>query len=111
MSAIGSNINTGKQYNIYCTNLSVMELKNYKGLPANSIIISSPIRYNNDLGIPSIVMTDYESKVLPLTYTLNNTIFTVDESTNTINLNSYYLSLFNRIGKIEQALINNGINI
>ena len=109
MSSIGSKQNVGKQYNIYCTNLTVSQLKTYKGLPSNAIIISSPTNNDTDKGIPSILMTDYQSNVLPLTYVLDKTVFTVNENTNTASLNTYYLNLADRIGRIENALRNKGM--
>ena len=84
-SQIGTSYNLSKQYNFYCTNLSVNTLKNFSyGLPNNAIIISSPTDNNSyDIGKPSILMTDYNSNIIPLTYTLDKNQFNFDEKTNT----------------------------
>ena len=84
-SQIGTSYNLSKQYNFYCTNLSVNTLKNFSyGLPNNAIIISSPTDINSyDIGKPSILMTDYNSNIIPLTYTLDKNQFNFDEKTNT----------------------------
>ena len=85
-SQIGTSYNLNKQYNFYCTNLSVDKLKNFSyGLPNNAIIISSPTNNKSyDIGTPSILMTDYNSNIMPLTYTLDKSQFSVDEKTNKI---------------------------
>ena len=72
-SQIGTSYNLNKQYNFYCTNLSVDKLKNFSyGLPNNAIIISSPTdRDSYDIGTPSILMTDYNSNIISLKYTLD----------------------------------------
>lgn len=96
MSTVGSyTYNFGKQYNIYCSDLSVSYLRNYKKetLPQNAIIISSPIegKKQKDTGKPAIVITDNFSYILPLTYTHNNEHFIIDESTNSVFINISYI--------------------
>ena len=60
-SQIGTSYNLNKQYNFYCTDLTVDKLENFSyGLPNNAIIISSPTdRDSYDMGTPSILMTSF----------------------------------------------------
>ena len=56
---------------IFCTALPISELRKCN-LPKNSLIISSPIdkTNGNDIGTPSMIMSDSFGNILPLTYTL-----------------------------------------
>ena len=85
-SQIGTSYNLNKQYNFYCTDLTVDKLENFSyGLPNNAIIISSPIDNNSyDIGTPAILMTDYNSNIIPLTYTLDESQFERVKKTNKI---------------------------
>lgn len=112
-SQIGTSYNLNKQYNFYCTNLSVDKLKNFSyGLPNNAIIISSPTDSNSyDIGTPSILMTDYNSNIISLTYTLDKNQFTFDEKTNTTRfkeaiIDRKFKDYYDKLIKIE-----NNINV
>lgn len=112
-SQIGTSYNLNKQYNFYCTNLSVDKLKNFSyGLPNNAIIISSPLNNKSyDIGTPSILMTDYNSNIMPLTYTLDKSQFSVDEKTNTIKfkeniIDTKFTTYYNLLKQIE-----NNVNV
>lgn len=80
--------NANKFYNIYTSDASIKELRTFIPLPANALIVSSPISETNscDLGTPAIVMTDSYGTPVPLTYTFANGIFTFNEETNTVNI-------------------------
>lgn len=101
MSAIGSYIlNRSKQYNVYCTDLTISQLMDFtnntnKILPKNAIIVSSPLNTDGEIvtdkGTPAILMTDSNSEVLPLTYTFDTTQFIYDNNTNTVKINENYL--------------------
>ena len=112
-SQIGTSYNLNKQYNFYCTNLSVDKLKNFSyGLPNNAIIISSPLDNKSyDIGTPSILMTDYNSNIIPLTYTLDKSQFSVDEKTNKIKfketiIDVKFTTYYNLLKQIE-----NNVNV
>ena len=112
-SQIGTSYNLNKQYNFYCTNLSVDKLKNFSyGLPNNAIIISSPTDNKSyDIGTPSILMTDYNSNIMPLTYTLDKSQFSVDEKTNKIKfkesiIDVKFTTYYNLLKQIE-----NNVNV
>ena len=102
MSAIGSYIlNRSKQYNVYCTDLTISKLLDFanttnKNLPKNAIIISSPLNKDGEIltdkGTPAILMTDSNSEVLPLTYTFDTTQFIYDNTTNTVKIKENYLT-------------------
>lgn len=112
-SQIGTSYNLNKQYNFYCTNLSVDKLKNFSyALPNNAIIISSPLNNKSyDIGTPSILMTDYNSNIMPLTYTLDKSQFSIDEKTNTIKfkeniIDTKFTTYYNLLKQIE-----NNVNV
>lgn len=112
-SQIGTSYNLNKQYNFYCTNLPVNTLKNFSyGLPNNAIIISSPTDNNSyDIGTPSILMTDYNSNIIPLTYTLDSSQFIIDEKTNkakfkTEIIDNKFTTYYTQLKQIE-----NNINV
>lgn len=104
MSAIGSYIlNRSKQYNVYCTDLTISQLLDFanttnKNLPKNAIIVSSPLNTDGEIvtdkGTPAILMTDSNSEVLPLTYTFDTTQFIYDNNTNTVKIDENYLLNF-----------------
>ena len=61
----------GKNFNICISNTYGVNVLNGSNLPSNSIIICSPIdEKGNDLGIYSIVATDFEGTPVRLTYSL-----------------------------------------
>lgn len=112
-SQIGTSYNLNKQYNFYCTDLTVDKLKNFSyGLPNNAIIISSPTDNKSyDIGTPSILMTDYNSNIMPLTYTLDKSQFSVDEKTNKIKfkesiIDVKFTTYYNLLKQIE-----NNVNV
>lgn len=113
--------NVNKFYNIYTSDASISELKEFASLPANALIISSPISQGTnsyDLGTPAIVMTDTYGTPVPLTYTFAYDMFNFDETTNTVSIASID-SLDNTIRDIEykfkklcssKAILDNGDN-
>lgn len=107
-SQIGTSYNLSKQYNFYCTDLTVDKLENFSyGLPNNAIIISSPTdRDSYDMGTPSILMTDYNSNIMPLTYTLDKSQFERVGKTNRIKfkesiIDTKFTTYYNLLKKIE----------
>lgn len=113
--------NVNKFYNIYTSDASISELKEFASLPANALIISSPISQganSYDLGTPAIVMTDTYGTPVSLTYTFAYDMFNFDETTNTVSIASID-SLNNTIRDIEykfkklcssKAILDNGDN-
>jgi hypothetical protein len=93
-------------YSFYTTNLSTYQLVNYSyQLPNNSFIVSSPIDETTyyDKKTPAILMTDNNSNILPLTYTLEgDNMFTVEPKTNTIKFDK----LTNTLNSINEKLNN-----
>lgn len=117
--------NVNKFYNIYTSDASISELKKFASLPANALIISSPISQganSYDLGTPAIVMTDTYGTPLPLTYTFSKDMFSFNEETNTVgitdinNLQTTIEDLKNEVEKkfkqlcSSKAILNNGDN-
>lgn len=107
-SQIGTTYNLNKQYNFYCTDLTVDKLENFSyGLPNNAIIISSPTdRDSYDIGTPSILMTDYNSNIMPLTYTLDKSQFERVGKTNRIKfkesiIDTKFTTYYDLLTKIE----------
>lgn len=107
-SQIGTSYNLNKQYNFYCTDLTVDKLENFSyGLPNNSIIISSPTDHDSyDIGTPSILMTDYNSNIMPLTYTLDKSQFERVGKTNKIKfresiIDTKFTTYYDLLKKIE----------
>ena len=84
--------NVNKFYNIYTSDATISELKEMAALPADALIISSPIysdpetKTSYDLGTPALVMTDSYGNPLTLTYTFAQGIFKFNENTNTVNI-------------------------
>ena len=104
-------------YSFYTTNLSTYQLVNYSyQLPNNSFIISSPIDENSyfDKKTPAILMTDNNSNILPLTYTLeDDNMFTVEPKTNTIKfdkLTNTLSSINEKLNNLQNSHINLGGN-
>lgn len=109
---------TDTSYNIYCTDLSLAQLRDYEltfvvgsnkklKLPANSIIISSPTKVNSnnktvDKGIPAICITDKNSHILPLTYSFNKDQFEVNLTNNTVSLKETELT--QRVANLESEV-------
>ena len=61
----------GKETNVAIANTYSVNVLNSSNLPENSIIIASPVDDNNDdIGSYSILMTDYLSNPIRLTYTI-----------------------------------------
>lgn len=82
----------GNKYDIYCSDMSVSQLKNFSyNLPNNSIIVSSPTTSGVDIGKPSILMTDHKGSPLPLTYSFDPKYFIYNETSNTVTLNMSYI--------------------
>lgn len=84
--------NVNKFYNIYTSDATISELNEMSALPADALIISSPI-YSNietkiayDLGIPAIVMTDSYGTPLALTHSFDPKTFAIDNTTNTVKV-------------------------
>lgn len=112
-SQIGTSYNLNKQYNFYCTDLTVDKLENFSyGLPNNAIIISSPTDHDSyDIGTPSILMTDYNSNIMPLTYTLDKSQFERVGKTNKIKfresiIDTKFTTYYNLL-----KLIENNVNL
>lgn len=112
-SQIGTSYNLNKQYNFYCTDLTVDKLENFSyGLPNNAIIISSPTDHDSyDIGTPSILMTDYNSNIMPLTYTLDKSQFERVGKTNKIKfresiIDTKFTTYYNLLKQIE-----NNVNV
>ena len=95
MSQLGNLANNlGNPIYIYNSDLSIKALRTYEKeqLPKNAIIISSPTNSKGeDINIPSLVVTDYNVTTVPLTYTPVKEHFSIDESSNTVELNMNYL--------------------
>lgn len=108
--------NVNKFYNIYTSDASISELKKFASLPANALIISSPISQgvnSYDLGTPAIVMTDTYGTPVSLTYTFSKDIFSFNEETNTVGITDInYLQktiddLKNEVEKLKGSTIGN----
>lgn len=72
MSKLGNIYNSyGSQFSIAVANTNGVNILNGSNLPANSIIIASPVdKDNNDIGSYSLFATDSESNPIRLTYTI-----------------------------------------
>lgn len=98
--------NVNKFYNIYTSDASISELREFASLPANSLIISSPISQgvnSYDLGTPAIVMTDSYGTPVTLTYTFSQNMFSFNEKTNTVDIGEVD-SLQNRIDQFKKEI-------
>ena len=113
--------NVNKFYNIYTSDASISELKEFASLPANALIISSPISQGTnsyDLGTPAIVMTDTYGTPVSLTYTFAYNMFNFDETTNTVSiasidtLNKTIRDIEHRFNQLcsSKAILDNGDN-